>query len=772
MMFAPRGCVIYFRHVLLWLVWLVLVAAALPASGSASSNRLFAFQQTAYPLSSSSSSSSTSSSVFAVVSLPRLNPEYSNNLLLSLINWKDATLSVHVVHITRDGSVVPGPTLLSPSFPSDDDDEDFSYFGFSMACLSSSPSSSPPSSVSAKETRVAIGSPLENGQKGVVYLVDLDEHGKVREWKRISAPTAGALHFGMSVCVLPDLDGDSIPDIAIGAHDNVFLFTLNADGTVKETHGQISASSLPNAPTTTNNEFGRSISSSGFFLQDGVTIDLLIGSPGEDEYTGAMHAIQWNVTSRTVSQHKRTSGQSLSFGAGARFGHALSYLGRLHRDDQDQESIDVLISAPTSNSSSYSSLEKLRGQLVILHLNRSRETSKTQPPAVIPSNATTSSLFSTANKGLLDALSSLAKTSHVSHNSSALLPWLPTKQRATENNSLSYFAFGWCISPLDDYSRGVIVGSDANVLHSLFFLHHTSFLTADRYPPRSSSDLFPPSNKAAPLLITFFQDTASFAMIPIETRGRLRSDLSLVFWMVSIQDREVDDDGMIFFHHRSQFQAVFPPSSSSSDQLQEMWWRLQKEEAGTKDTWLEWRFVVDEGGEDNNQNIVRWSFNISSWRGHVAAFSSLDFAMELVTATNNPFLSASRLLSPEDEERDKEDEIQLLVTSNKTSAELSLWSSAVVDGTEHSGGMAYSMSLPFSSGEETNNNMHLTLHFPSFQQHLSYDLVSTGVRVAPAQNGDDDEEETLSGLWALLTFGFVIAVACGLLTLLKCVESK
>ena len=159
--------------------------------------------------------------------------------------------------------------------------------------------------------------------RGAVYVIFLDTDGTVKGQKKISdwfGNFQGVLddgdQFGRACCGVGDVDGDGIPDLAVGANFDddgggdrgaVWMLFLNADGTVKA-HQKISSTQGGFDASAMNNfdEFGRSFASLGDFDGDG-TPDLAVGAPYDDDgdvNAGAIYMLMLNADGTVKNQTK------------------------------------------------------------------------------------------------------------------------------------------------------------------------------------------------------------------------------------------------------------------------------------------------------------------------------------------------------------------------------------------------------------------------------------------------------------------------------------
>ena len=150
-------------------------------------------------------------------------------------------------------------------------------------------------------TDLAVGAPEDddgNFNSGAVWILFLNADGTVKDHQKISN-TEGNLgeglaslnNFGTALAGLGDLDGDGVPDLAVGVpldddggqdRGAVWILFLNADGTVKDHQKISSLQGSFNGTLNDRNLFGTAVTNLGDRDGDGV-VDLAVGAAGDDD---------------------------------------------------------------------------------------------------------------------------------------------------------------------------------------------------------------------------------------------------------------------------------------------------------------------------------------------------------------------------------------------------------------------------------------------------------------------------------------------------------
>ncbi|MDZ4847718.1 MAG: FG-GAP-like repeat-containing protein [Pirellulaceae bacterium] len=214
-----------------------------------------------------------------------------------------------------------------------------------------------------------------NVPAGAVHVLFLSATGAAKSSIRIGSNenggpvTAETDAFGASSTSIGDIDGDGIPDLAVGAPGNtsnsgsVYILRMNRSGSVKS-NTRISNGLNGGPALAADDQFGVSVASLGDIDGDGVT-DLAVGAIGDDSAglnVGAVHVMLMNANGTVKSNVRITTGinGSPAFANSSYAGNALASIG-----DLDGDGIAELAVGVERDSTAGS----LRGAVHLLYLN-------------------------------------------------------------------------------------------------------------------------------------------------------------------------------------------------------------------------------------------------------------------------------------------------------------------------------------------------------------------------------------------------------------------
>ncbi len=215
---------------------------------------------------------------------------------------------------------------------------------------------------------------------GVFYILFMNANGTVKSYVKNAAPKT-AVNFGISVANIGDIDGDGVPDLAVGSSGDpssssglvnsgcVYICLMKANGTVKSTT-QIAGTSMSNwssTQTVSGPQFGYSVAGTGDINQDGVN-DIIVGAIGDKDGTsgaiGSAYIVFLTNTGGLNGSQKITSGvgnfPTGILGTTDEFGSAVAGIGDFNKDGY----LDVAVGAINTSDKTASS-----GAFYILNLD-------------------------------------------------------------------------------------------------------------------------------------------------------------------------------------------------------------------------------------------------------------------------------------------------------------------------------------------------------------------------------------------------------------------
>lgn len=284
--------------------------------------------------------------------------------------------AIYVLFLNPDGSVRAEQKISDTAGDLTTSLDNFDQFGNSIAHIGDLDGDGVPD--------LAVGSRFDDdsgSDRGAVYILFLNPDGTVKAEQKISGSTGGLGatlgdfdEFGMSVGGLGDLDGDGLPDLAVGARSDddggsnrgaVYVLFLNADGSVKteqkisDTTGGMVGSVADNA------NFGTGIAGLGDLDGDS-NVDMAVGAWNETDggtNGGAVFVLLLNADGTVRAEQKISEtqgGLTATLGGGDSFGASVSGLG-----DIDGDGIgDLAVGAPDDDDGGTD-----RGAVYLLRLN-------------------------------------------------------------------------------------------------------------------------------------------------------------------------------------------------------------------------------------------------------------------------------------------------------------------------------------------------------------------------------------------------------------------
>jgi hypothetical protein len=203
---------------------------------------------------------------------------------------------------------------------------------------------------------LAVGAPGgdEGGTaRGEIWILLLDAEGSVRQEQKIASGTGGFDgnldnndRFGSAIADLGDVNGDGVPDLAVGAPNDdagasdagaVWILFMNIDGTVADWQKVSGSDGDFTGNLDADDHFGAAVAGIGDLDNDGIP-DLVVGAPGMDDggaERGGLWVLFLTAEGRVRQEQKITEGNGGFDGVlddDDRFGSAIAEIGDLNDD--------------------------------------------------------------------------------------------------------------------------------------------------------------------------------------------------------------------------------------------------------------------------------------------------------------------------------------------------------------------------------------------------------------------------------------------------------
>ena len=228
----------------------------------------------------------------------------------------------------------------------------------------------------------SVGYESETGNQGNIGAINIILMNENYEAKDIILVTKGhngfnfplkdKSAFGSSIAKMGDMDGDGVPDIAVGAwsysHQRgaIFFLYLNSDGTVKS-YKQISSLKGMELRLNPEDAFGHSMLAIGDLDGDGIS-ELAVGADGfpNGEFRGAVF-ILWPNRDGSIKKMRRIDELDEQIDEDFLFGSSMATIGDLNGDGINE----ILVGCPGA--------DEYHGIAYILSLNHNGEVQLYKP---------------------------------------------------------------------------------------------------------------------------------------------------------------------------------------------------------------------------------------------------------------------------------------------------------------------------------------------------------------------------------------------------------
>jgi hypothetical protein len=269
--------------------------------------------------------------------------------------------AVWVLFLNQDGTVQDEAKISANDGNFNGDLDDGDRFGTAVAVLGDLDGDN--------NADLAVGAPGDDDGEldaGAIWILFMNSDGTVRTAQKISSDSGSLeaqLHsgdaFGAAIANIDTLNGDTVPDIVVGAPGDddgganagaAWVLYLAADGHVIEEQKISPLEGDFEGTIRSGDEFGYALANAGDIDNDGIS-DLLVGAPGDDDGStdsGAAWLLFPGSDGKVNGAQKLSPLEGLlgaALATGDRFGSAVAGIGNLDAS----RSTDFAVGAPFSD---------------------------------------------------------------------------------------------------------------------------------------------------------------------------------------------------------------------------------------------------------------------------------------------------------------------------------------------------------------------------------------------------------------------------------------